>query len=174
MTVGELLGAIVGFSIPVLAVVGLYFLLRRFRKPKREVLRAEVKRNPGVAAVLSFFWCGLGQIYNGQILRGILLMFLYGLLIAVALAYSRDFGVILFVFPFILWIIGMVDANNTAKRMNIQLSDFGKGRNTRIEQNSLCVNCWISGDCEREKEAIKKRKTITDCRGYVPEDKRIG
>ena len=119
MTVGELLGAIVGFSIPVLAVVGLYFLLRRFRKPKREVLRAEVKRNPGVAAVLSFFWCGLGQIYNGQILRGILLMFLYGLLIAVALAYSSDFGVVLFVFPFVLWIMGMVDANNTAKRINI-------------------------------------------------------
>ena len=28
-------------------------------------------RNPGVAAVLSFFIPGVGQIYNGKILRGI-------------------------------------------------------------------------------------------------------
>ena len=32
------------------------------------------KKNPGVAAVLSFFWAGLGQIYNGQIAKGIVLM----------------------------------------------------------------------------------------------------
>ncbi len=30
--------------------------------------------NPGVAAVLSFLFNGLGQIYNGQILKGLLLM----------------------------------------------------------------------------------------------------
>ena len=32
-------------------------------------------KNPGLAAVLSFFYCGLGQIYNGQIGKGILLLF---------------------------------------------------------------------------------------------------
>jgi hypothetical protein len=32
--------------------------------------------NPGVAAVLSFFWPGLGQIYKGQILNGFAWMFL--------------------------------------------------------------------------------------------------
>ena len=31
-------------------------------------------RNPGVAAVLSFFFTGLGQIYNGEIKKGIFLM----------------------------------------------------------------------------------------------------
>jgi len=36
---------------------------------------------------------------------------------------------------------------------------------------NLCVNCWLSGDCEREKKAIKKREIITDCRGYFPENK---
>jgi len=30
--------------------------------------------NPGVAAVLSFLFTGLGQIYNGQITKGIILM----------------------------------------------------------------------------------------------------
>lgn len=30
--------------------------------------------NPGVAAVLSFLFTGLGQIYNGQITKGLILM----------------------------------------------------------------------------------------------------
>jgi len=30
-------------------------------------------KNPGLAAILSFFICGLGQIYNGQIAKGIAL-----------------------------------------------------------------------------------------------------
>ena len=34
-------------------------------------------KSPGVAAVLSFFWAGLGQIYNGEIGKGILFMILY-------------------------------------------------------------------------------------------------
>jgi|SRR5580704_10939632 len=35
------------------------------------VERVREMRNPGVAAVLSFFIPGVGQIYNGKILRGI-------------------------------------------------------------------------------------------------------
>lgn len=31
-------------------------------------------RNPGTAAVLSFIFNGLGQIYNGQILKGIVII----------------------------------------------------------------------------------------------------
>ena len=31
----------------------------------------EIMRNPGIAAILSFFIPGVGQIYNGKILRGI-------------------------------------------------------------------------------------------------------
>ena len=33
-------------------------------------------KNPGVAAVLSFIFTGLGQIYNGEIKKGLLLMFI--------------------------------------------------------------------------------------------------
>jgi len=36
-----------------------------------ELQRTSPAKNPGVAAVLSFFFSGLGQIYNGQILKGI-------------------------------------------------------------------------------------------------------
>lgn len=31
-------------------------------------------KNPGLAAVFSFLWCGSGQIYNGNIATGILLL----------------------------------------------------------------------------------------------------
>lgn len=34
------------------------------------------KINPGLAAILSFFFSGLGQIYNGQITKGLLLVVL--------------------------------------------------------------------------------------------------
>jgi TM2 domain-containing membrane protein YozV len=35
------------------------------------------QKNPGLAVLLSFFWCGLGQIYNGEIPKGVVLMVLY-------------------------------------------------------------------------------------------------
>src|SRR5258708_39916724 len=35
------------------------------------------EKSPGLAAVLSFFWAGLGQIYNGEISKGIILLVCY-------------------------------------------------------------------------------------------------
>ena len=69
-------------------------------------------KNPSVATILSFFFMGLGQIYNGQIGKGIIFIILYG--ISVALMWV----VIGFVTTPILWIWGMVDANNSAKKIN--------------------------------------------------------
>ena len=37
-------------------------------------MRRGLPPDPGVAAVLSFLFNGLGQIYNGQIVKGLLLM----------------------------------------------------------------------------------------------------
>ena len=37
-------------------------------------MRRGAPPNPGVAAVLSFLFNGLGQIYNGQIVKGLVLM----------------------------------------------------------------------------------------------------
>lgn len=69
-------------------------------------------KNPGIAAVLSFFWSGLGQIYNGQIFKGLLFIVVQAinsLLMAILIGY-------LF-FP-IVWIIGMYDAYRTAEKIN--------------------------------------------------------
>lgn len=68
-----------------------------------------IKKDPGIAAVLSFFWTGLGQVYNGQIAKGIALMLLQ--VVNVLLM----FVVIGFItFP-ITWIYGIWDAHKTAK-----------------------------------------------------------
>ena len=69
-------------------------------------------KNPSIATILSFFFMGLGQIYNGQIGKGIVFIILYGISVALM------FVVIGFVTTPILWIWGMVDANNSAKKIN--------------------------------------------------------
>ncbi|WP_075617238.1 hypothetical protein [Paenisporosarcina indica] len=69
-------------------------------------------KNPGIAAVLSFFWTGVGQIYNGQIIKGLLLI---GLQI---LNSALMFVLIGFItFP-LVWIWGIYDAYKVADRMN--------------------------------------------------------
>jgi TM2 domain-containing membrane protein YozV len=69
-------------------------------------------KNPGVAAVLSFFYCGLGQIYNGQILKGVLMFAAYS--VSIILMYV----LVGFITTPILWIWGIYDAYKTAERIN--------------------------------------------------------
>lgn len=75
---------------------------------------AYVKRkDEGIAAVLSFFFTGLGQIYNGQIGKGIgflLLGFVLALTIFILI------GIILY--P-VFWIYNIYDAYTTAKKINM-------------------------------------------------------
>ena len=69
-------------------------------------------KNAGLAAVLSFFFTGLGQIYNGQIGKGILLIALQ--VVSVILC---AFLVGLVTTP-LLWIYGIYDAYKTAGKIN--------------------------------------------------------
>jgi len=98
------------------------------------------QKSSGLAAIMSFFWSGLGQIYTGQILKGILMMAAYpimiwmgvgsvfaGGLIAVANSNPSDpsvggglavFGFLLLIGSVVLWIYGIVNAYRTAERLN--------------------------------------------------------
>lgn len=69
-------------------------------------------KNPSIAAVLSFFYMGLGQIYNEQIGKGVVFIIIY--LISIALM----FVFIGFITTPILWIWGMIDAILSAKKIN--------------------------------------------------------
>lgn len=68
-----------------------------------------------IALILSFLCCGLGQIYNRQILKGIDLVIIYLSMITLAIFSSRlsisyvSRSLILSVISF-MWIIGMIDA----------------------------------------------------------------
>ncbi|MFQ5835883.1 MAG: recombinase family protein [bacterium] len=43
-------------------------------------------------------------------------------------------------------------------------------KNDKISRG-LCADCWLSGECEREKKAKRSGEIITSCRGYLPKDK---
>jgi len=57
----------------------------------------EIKNHAGLAAVFSFIFCGLGQLYNGQIRKGLVIIFFSALSILVLV-----FGSILIAF----WMLG--------------------------------------------------------------------
>ena len=70
------------------------------------------KKNSGLAAVLSFLFVGLGQIYNGQIGKGILFI-----IIGVVLIFSMILLIGFILYP-IFWILNIYDAYETAKKIN--------------------------------------------------------
>jgi TM2 domain-containing membrane protein YozV len=89
------------------------------------------KKSAGVAAVLSFFYIGLGQIYNGEIFKGLLFMLIppAGVFIWIFLGTALTIAarnvvpalaaVALVVLTYIgLWIWSMVDAHSTAEWIN--------------------------------------------------------
>jgi TM2 domain-containing membrane protein YozV len=73
-------------------------------------------KNPSIAVVLSFFWPGLGQIYNGQIGKGICF------LVAAGISALLMWVLIGFLLYPVAWIWGMVDAHNSAKQINDRLA----------------------------------------------------
>jgi TM2 domain-containing membrane protein YozV len=79
---------------------------------QQRVVVVRPAKSPGVAAVLSFFVCGLGQIYNGQIGKGI------AMIIAYLISWYLCVLLIGFITTPILWIWGMIDAYKTAERIN--------------------------------------------------------
>jgi TM2 domain-containing membrane protein YozV len=82
--------------------------------PQIVVMRSD--KNAGMAAVLSFLWCGLGQIYNGQIGKGLCFGFVY------LVSFALIFVAIGLITTPLLWIWGMVDAYGTAERINREVA----------------------------------------------------
>ncbi len=78
-----------------------------------QFIATRAAKSPGIAAVLSFFICGLGQIYNGQISKGLIMMFTY------LVSWMLMLVIIGFFTTPILWIWGMIDAYRSAERINL-------------------------------------------------------
>lgn len=60
-------------------------------------MEQDYARHPGIAAVLSFIFNGLGQLYNGQLAKGLIIIFLSSLSILILIMGSVLIG---------LWLLG--------------------------------------------------------------------
>lgn len=89
----------------------------KMNKEKKE------ERSPILAAIMSFVIGGLGQIYNGQIGKGILIFFTAWLIIP--------------------WIIGIVDAYKTAKKINEGLITVKSRPGCLIAVIAAVVIFWV-------------------------------
>lgn len=72
------------------------------------------KKSSGIAAIASFFIPGLGQIYNGQIGKGIMFIIIsiiFGLLMLVLIG---------FILLPLFWIYNIYDAYSTAEKINAE------------------------------------------------------
>ena len=79
---------------------------------RQKSVTVKQEKSPGIAAIASAIWCGLGQIYNGQIGKGI------GLMIAYAFSALLCLVLIGFLTTPVLWIYGIYDAYKTAEKIN--------------------------------------------------------
>ncbi|WP_244603505.1 zinc ribbon domain-containing protein [Methanococcoides sp. NM1] len=78
-------------------------------------LTPQSPKDPGLAAVLSLLFSGLGQVYNGELRKGI------GILVGVVV------GWVTFLIPgLIICIYGVYDAYTTSKKMNAAEIPFKK------------------------------------------------
>lgn len=78
-------------------------------------------KNPGLAAVLSFFITGLGQIYNGQIAKGVVLI------VAYFISWVLMFILIGFITTPLIWLYGMYDAYKSAEKINGRTAEYHAG-----------------------------------------------
>ncbi len=78
-------------------------------------------KSEGIAVILSFFICGLGQMYVGKIIRGFgfLIAFIVG---SVLFALTFFLGII----ALVVWIYGMYDAYQLARQYNEYVCQYQK------------------------------------------------
>lgn len=87
------------------------------------------QKSPGIAALLSLVFAGSGQLYNAELVKGILV--LAGTLL----------GLLVFVIPgVIVWIYGIYDAYHTTKKMNERGIEY---RLPTLSSILLYIAAWI-------------------------------
>jgi TM2 domain-containing membrane protein YozV len=72
--------------------------------------------NPILAVVISFFFPGLGSVYAGKTMMGIII-FIIAIILAVLYSMVNFYIIILYI---IVWLYGMYDAYTTAKATEVE------------------------------------------------------
>jgi len=82
------------------------------------------EKSAGVSLLLSFILTGLGQMYNGEMMKGLMLLLVsIGLLVFNVFFFWLCFGLII---SLVLWIYGMYDAYTRAEEYNRGLRATGR------------------------------------------------
>ena len=89
--------------------------------------RFVIPKNPGVAAVLSFFVPGLGYVYNGQIVIGGILPIIEVSLMIITAVFVKESnfidGAIFIIIGLVIWLYSIYNSYYTAEKIN---DDFYK------------------------------------------------
>ncbi len=102
-------------------------------------------KSPGLALVLSLLWCGVGQIYNGQVGKGVMMLFAYGFSLVLIIVLIG-----LLTTP-ALWIYGMVDAYRTAEKINQTI--VGPQKKCPFCAELIQAEAKVCRYCQREQPA---------------------
>ncbi|MBQ0693488.1 hypothetical protein [Providencia stuartii] len=109
--------------------------------------------NPALAGVFSFIITGAGQLYNGEIAKGL------GLFIAAVICIF-----IFFPLAFIPWIFSIFDAFNTAKLLNQQFIETENSKSTVDVSNLINqfkqLSALFDADMITQEELDSKNKEI--------------
>jgi len=73
----------------------------------------EERKSPALAAILSFFWCGLGHVYCGDFAFGLMLILVYPII-----AFVCSITIICIPVVLLMWFWGMYDSYGLAQRIN--------------------------------------------------------
>jgi TM2 domain-containing membrane protein YozV len=68
------------------------------------------KKDPTIAALLSFVWCGAGHVYLGQLDKGVMLAVAFFILLIVGVM-----TLICLPLPIAIWVYGIYDAHRLAQ-----------------------------------------------------------
>ncbi|MDE1824843.1 MAG: SHOCT domain-containing protein [Candidatus Micrarchaeota archaeon] len=109
------------------------------------------QKSSGIAVILSFLIPGLGQIYNGQIGKGILFIFLsivFGLMSIILI------GIPLYL---ILWVYGMYDAYRIAEATNSNTNSKKQISKNEPEPLKTLKLRYANGEITKKQYETKKR-----------------
>lgn len=93
------------------------------------------RRSPGIAVILSLIMSGLGQVYTGALARGLVWMFIGGILSVLALlflafpsSYSWTLGCLAVLSVVVVWLAAAVDSRRLALRCkpDYELKDYNR------------------------------------------------
>ncbi len=110
------------------------------------------EKSSGIAVILSFFIPGLGQIYNGQIGKGILIIILFVIFGALS---SILIGI---PFYLALWVYSMYNAYKVAEATHVKSKNYIKKSAPKSDEDiNILKKRYASGEITKSQyEGMKK------------------